>query len=331
MSNTPVDAILLLSFGGPDKPEDVMPFLRNVTRGRNVPDARLEKVAEHYHHFGGKSPINGQNIALMDALKTELRDGGHSLPLYWGNRNWHPLVQDTVVQMKQDGIQHALVFVTSAFGSYSGCRQYREDLANAQKHADPGAPQLTKLRHYFNHPGFTQTMVERTRDALQRTTRPTRLIFTAHSIPISMAERGPYVTQLRDAAATIASEVNHPSWDLVWQSRSGPPHIPWLEPDILDHIRTLHTQGASSATVVPLGFISDHMEVIYDLDTEAAELCDELGMEFIRGKTAGVHPRFLTTIRELIEEALDPDAPRPATGKLGPTITPCAPNCCLPR
>ena len=272
---------MVLSFGGPEGPHDVMPFLRNVVRGRNVPDERLAEVAEQYHRFGGRSPINDHCRALVAAIETELASHGHDLPVYWGNRNWLPYVTDTVARMGQDGVRRALVFTTSTFGSYSGCRQYREDLARARETVGPTAPELRKLRLFYNHPGFIEPMAERLRAA-----RPDadgaahRFVFTAHSIPTAMAASCSYEAQLREAAQLVMDEAGWPDrpFDLAYQSRSGPPHIPWLEPDINDHLEALAAPGAGvdSVTVVPIGFVSDHMEVMFDLDTQAAETAARL-------------------------------------------------------
>lgn len=328
----PYDAFLLISFGGPDKPEDVIPFLENVLRGKNVPRERLLEVAEHYYHFGGGSPINTQNRELLAAIEKEFRQAGISLPLYWGNRNWHPLLTDTLRQMQADGIRRPLALFTSAFSSYSGCRQYRENVAQAMEVVGPDAPLVEKLRGYFNHPSFSAAMVERTQAALDLVPaelRPqTPLLFTAHSIPLGMANNCDYVAQLEDAAAVIAAEVKQPEWRLVYQSRSGPPSQPWLEPDISVALREVAAAGKQQVVVVPLGFISDHMEVLYDLDTEAQQQADALGIVMHRAKTVGVHPRFVQMIRELVQERLNGTNDRPTVGKLGPRPDSCAIDCC---
>ena len=301
------DAVLILSFGGPEATEDVLPFLENVTRGRNVPRSRLLEVAEHYYHFGGKSPINQQCRDLIAALRNELDEHGPKLPIYWGNRNWHPLVADTLRQMRNDGIQHALAFVTSAYSSYSGCRQYREDIATAQAEVGAGAPRVDKLPAFYNQPGFITACADRVRQAagqfLPNEPKPFRLVISAHSIPCSMAETSDYEKQLRETSRLVAEAVGIDAWDLVFQSRSGPPSQPWLGPDILDHLRRLHEEGVTNVLVAPLGFVSDHLEVLYDLDTEAAALARELGMKFIRAATVGTHPAFVGMIRQLIAEA----------------------------
>lgn len=331
------DAVVVVSFGGPEGPEEVMPFLANVTRGRNVPARRLEEVAEHYLARGGRSPINDQNRALVTALESRLRDGGGDLPVYWGNRNWHPLLTDTVAAMRADGVRRALAFVTSAFGSYSGCRQYREDIARAVAGCG-GEPEIHKLRLYWNHPGFIETMAEGVRGALSRlgstgTTGQPRLVFTAHSIPTAMAAGAPYERQLREAASLIAERVlpgvgDALRWDLVYQSRSGPPQVPWLEPDVVDHLQELHRQDVADVILVPLGFVSDHMEVIHDLDDEAAGVAAALGMRLVRSPTVGTHSAFVDMIVELIREQLDPSGARRALGHSGPWPQPCAATCC---
>ena len=301
---TPYDAVLLQSFGGPEGPDDVMPFLRNVTRGRNIPDERLAEVAEHYHHFGGRSPINDQCRALRDALSSSL-----DLPVYWGNRNWHPFLADTVREMRDDGIRRALALATSAYAGWSSCRQYRDDIAKARAEVGDDAPYIEKLRHFFDHPGFIDAMTDRTRDALDRLGSDARLVFVAHSIPTQMAAAaGPrgngYGEQLRTAARLVTDAVGHDEFDLAWCSRSGAPHIPWLEPDVGDHIETLAKEdGAPSGVVlVPIGFVSDHMEVVYDLDVEAAERAEQVGMPLARAGTVGTHVRFVEGLVQIIAE-----------------------------
>ena len=326
------DAILLVSFGGPEKNEDVLPFLENVLRGRNVPRERMLEVAEHYYHFGGKSPINEQNRALIEALKEELSLHGTELPIYWGNRNWHPLLPDTIAQMKADGVKKALAFVTASYSSYSSCRQYRENISAAQQAVGNGSPEVHKIRAYFNHPGFVETMVDRTRHALEQLPAELRcgahVVYTAHSIPSVMANGCEYVEQLTEASRLVSERLGRTGDPLVFQSRSGPPTQPWLEPDILDHLRRIHAQGAKAVVVVPIGFVSDHMEVIYDLDTQARELCEELGLNMVRAATAGTHPRFVQMIRELIEERMSGAPERPALGVLGPSHDVCPLDCC---
>ncbi len=327
------DALLIVSFGGPERREDVLPFLENVLRGKNVPRERLLQVAEHYYHFGGRSPINDQTRALIAALEGELASHGPSLPIYWGSRNWHPMLADTLRRMRADGIRRALAFATSAFGSYSGCRQYLEDIERARVEAGPGAPEIHKLRTFHNHPGFIAAAADRLRTALERIAPPRRdsvpVVFTAHSIPLSMAEVSPYVAQLRDTCGLVCEALGRPAGELVYQSRSGSPTQPWLEPDIGDHIRRLYSAGGlTDLVVVPIGFLSDHMEVIYDLDTEAAALCRELGVNLVRAATVGVQPAFVSAIRELILERTEGAPPR-TLGKLGPGCDSCKPACCL--
>ena len=326
------DAILLVSFGGPEKNEEVLPFLENVTRGRGVPPERLAEVAEHYYHFGGKSPINEQNRSLIEALRQELTSHGISLPIYWGNRNWHPLLADTLRQMRADGVQHTLAFVTSAYSSYSGCRQYRENLAAAQGAIGEGAPAIDKLRVFYNHPGFIEACADRVRDALQQflpeERANVRFVATAHSIPCSMASSSAYEPQLRESMRLIAEATGTENWQLVYQSRSGAPSQPWLGPDILEHLRALAEAGERHVLVAPIGFISDHMEVLFDLDVEAQQLAGELGIKLVRAKTAGTHPAFVAAIRELIEERLSPDAPHRAIGRFGPNHDFCPRDCC---
>ncbi len=326
------DAILIVSFGGPERREDVIPFLENVLRGRNVPRARLEQVAEHYYHLGGRSPINDQNRALVAALESELEMDGPRLPVYWGNRNWHPLLPATLRQMQADGMKRALAFATSAFGSYSGCRQYLENIESARAGLGPDAPEVHKLRTFHNHPAFLKAAADRVRDAMERIPperrEAARLVFTAHSVPLSMAQASPYGTQLKEAAGLVCELLGVPPAPLVYQSRSGPPTQPWLEPDIGDHIRRLHAEGGvADLIVMPLGFLSDHMEVVYDLDTEAAALCRELGMNLYRAGTVGVHPSFISMIRELILERTEGGVRR-ASGMLGPGCDFCAAECC---
>ena len=330
------DALLVLSFGGPEAPEDVIPFLENVTRGRGVPRERLEEVAEHYLHFGGVSPINAQNRALIAALESEFTAHGIDLPIYFGNRNWHPFVADTVKQMQQDGVRDALVFVTSAFSSYSGCRQYREDVVRALDEVAPGAPdaiRVDKLRVFYNHPGFVTAMVDRLKDALARFPEDQRpdveVVFTAHSIPLSMARGCAYETQLREACRLVAEHAGATNVRLAYQSRSGSPHVPWLEPDVLDELATLNSAGKDDIVIAPIGFVSDHMEVLFDLDEEAAERAADLGMTMVRAATVGTHPAFVAMIRELIQERLTANPDRLALGSRGPNHDICPINCCL--
>jgi ferrochelatase len=330
------DAFVLLSFGGPEKPDDVMPFLRNVVRGRGVPDERLAEVYEHYMHFGGVSPINQQCRDLLSAIKTEFQEYGIELPTYWGNRNWHPMLADTVAQMRDDGVEHALGFATSAYGGYSSCRQYWEDIDAARKHVGAGAPRIAKLRQFHDHPGFVNPHVAGVQEALAKLDparrASTRLVFTAHSIPVSMASSagpsgGRYQAQLEETAGLVhAAAAPDLSWDLVWQSRSGPPHIPWLEPDVNDHLALLAEKGVTDVVVSPIGFVSDHLEVIWDLDNEAKDTAARLGLGYARAATPGVHPDFVSMVRELVQERTD-DQSRSTLGTL-PTWDTCQPDCC---
>ncbi|RCS47706.1 ferrochelatase [Bremerella cremea] len=333
MNDLPYDALLLLSFGGPEKPDDVIPFLENVLHGRNVPRERMLEVAEHYYHFGGKSPINDQNRALIEQLTEELKQHEINLPIYWGNRNWHPLLTDTMRQMDADGVRKTLVFVTSIFSSYSGCRQYREDIQKAQAELGLEAMVFDKIRTFYNHPAFIETMADRVRDAIGELpadgAEKRQVLFTAHSIPNGMAENCDYEKQLQECSSLIAAAAGIDQWSLVYQSRSGPPSQPWLEPDVCDAMKELASSGSASQIVlVPVGFVSDHMEVIYDLDDEAAKLAQELGIPLARAKTAGTHPTFVAMIRQLIEERLGLTEEKPAIGNFGPSHDTCPANCC---
>lgn len=331
------DAFLLVSFGGPEGPDDVMPFLENVTRGRGVPVERLTEVAEHYRHFGGVSPINAQCRELLAALAQELPRAGIDLPLYWGNRNWDPYLTKTVAQMRDDGIRRAVAFVTSAYGSYSACGQYLEDIARARAEVGPDAPRIDKLRHFHDHPGFVLPHADAVHAALgtlpERAPARTRLVFTAHSIPTGMDESsgpsgGRYSAQVRETAGLVAAAAAPElEWDVVWQSRSGPPQVPWLAPDVNDHLEALAADGVRNVVVSPVGFISDHLEVVWDLDNEAAETARKLGLNFARAATPGTDPRFVGMVHDLILERLDPAAPRHALGCV-PTWDACPPGCC---
>ncbi|MFG2333437.1 ferrochelatase [Streptomyces sp. NPDC048604] len=353
----PYDALLLLSFGGPEGPDDVVPFLENVTRGRGIPTERLKEVGQHYFLFGGVSPINGQNRALLDALREDFAQAGLDLPVYWGNRNWAPYLTDTLREMVTDGRRHIAVLTTSAYASYSGCRQYRENLADALSTLEAEGlplPRVDKLRHYFNHPGFVGPMTDGVLASLAELDESVRagahLAFTTHSIPDSAAdssgpleahgEGGAYVEEHLDVARVIveavreATGVAHP-WKLVYQSRSGAPHIPWLEPDICDHLEELHGAGAPAAVMVPIGFVSDHMEVLYDLDTEAMAKAAELGLPVRRSATVGDDPRFAAVVRELVLERAAAErglvVERCALGALGPSHDLCPIGCCPAR
>jgi ferrochelatase len=327
------DAILVVSFGGPESPDDVIPFLENVLRGRSVPRERMLAVAEHYYHFGGRSPINQQTRELIAALEAELAQHGPKLPVYWGNRNWHPLLPETLRQMKKDGVRRTLGFVTSAYSSYSGCRQYREDIARAQQEVGEGAPEVDKLRVFFNHPGFIEATAERVGDALAAlpagAKENVQVVYIAHSVPVSMAATSDYVRQLEEVRRLVSQKLGVRNDALVYQSRSGAPGQPWLEPDILDYLRTVKTRALASAVVLaPISFISDHMEVLYDLDVEARQLCGSLALPMTRAKTVGVHPKFIAAIRELILERVNPGSERRALGTLGARPDVCADDCC---
>jgi ferrochelatase len=332
--NQSYDALLVVSFGGPEGLDDVMPFLANVLRGRNVPEARMREVAHHYELFGGVSPINEQNRRLIAALKRELEERGPRLPVYWGNRNWHPLLADTLTQMRDDGIRNALAFVTSAYSSYSGCRQYRENIERARAAVGEDAPRVEKLRAFFNHPGFINPNVERLRAALEaipsERRASARVAFTAHSVPALMAANCEYERQLLETCRLVAEGAGRNDWRLVFQSRSGPPTQAWLEPDICEHLRALKEVGVTDVVVAPIGFISDHMEVIYDLDTEARKVADELNLNMIRAVTVGTHSEFVSMIRELILERIDESTPRRALGTFPPAHDVCPADCCLP-
>ncbi|MHB1929944.1 MAG: ferrochelatase [Acidimicrobiales bacterium] len=319
------DGLLVLSFGGPEGPDEVVPFLENVLRGRGVPRERMLTVAEHYHHFGGVSPLNAQTRALVGAVEAELAAYGIALPVYWGNRNWHPLLADTVARMRDDGVRRAAVFVTSPFGSWSGCRQYADDLARATA-AVPGAPELRKLRLYFDHPGFLEAVADGLGTTLAGAPGEPLVWFSAHSIPAAMAASAPYERQLRWAAGEVARRCGHPAWELVWQSRSGPPGQPWLEPGIGDRLRQL--PSGSEVVVCPIGFTSDHMEVVWDLDTEAARVASDRDVRLMRAPTPGTHPAFVRMIRELLNEQLDPLAARRGLSPDGPWPDECPAGCC---
>jgi ferrochelatase len=333
MSDT-YDALLVVSFGGPEGTDDVVPFLDNVLRGRNVPRARLLSVAHHYELFNGVSPINEQNRRLIDALRAELDAHHIKLPIYWGNRNWHPFLADALRQMRDDGITRALAFVTSAYNSYSGCRQYRENIEAARTEVGDDAPRVEKLRAFYNHPGFVEPNVENLKVALREIPEErraaARVAFTAHSIPSSMAAGCDYEAQLVETCRLVAAGAGAESWRLVFQSRSGSPMQPWLEPDICDHLRALKDESATDVVVHPVGFISDHLEVLYDLDTEARAVAAEIGINVIRAATVGTHPAFVSMIRELILERANDNPTRRFLGARGASHDICATDCCLP-
>lgn len=332
----PYQALLVLSFGGPNQPEDVIPFLENVLRGRNVPHERMLEVAEHYYHFGGKSPINEQNLALIDALRADMdQHAMRDFPIYFGNRNWRPFLEDTLRQMEADGIRRALCLTTSSFSSYSGCRQYRENIAAARAAIGDSAPHLDKIRVWYNHPYFVEAVADRVREAMARFQPGQRerayVVFTAHSIPSSMAESCNYEKQLHESCRLVAQAFPGHPYALVYQSRSGPPGQPWLEPDIGDFIRQQHAaQDDRPLVIVPIGFVSDHMEVMFDLDEEARGICDELGIAMERAASVGTHPRFVEMLRLLVQERLTDNPLRLAVGQYPPNHDTCPENCCPP-
>lgn len=335
------DALLVLSFGGPEGPEQVMPFLRNVTAGRGIPDERLQEVAEHYYHFGGVSPINGLNRALIAEIQSQLASSGRDLPVYFGNRNWAPYLGDTLAQMRDDGVRRAAVFATSAWGGYSGCTQYTEDITRARD-AVPGAPDLVKLRQFFDHPLFVESFARAIADA--RASLPAelrddaRLVFSAHSIPLAAdARHGPglYSRQVGYAARLVAAAAGYTDYHQVWQSRSGPPSVPWLEPDVAEHLSALAADGARAVIVCPIGFVCDHIEVVWDLDNELAAEAAEAGITLARTATPGASPQFGALVLDLLDEA---ETSRPASRAPGADPAPgygvsvngapCHPDCC---
>lgn len=330
----PYDAILVMSFGGPEGLDDVIPFMENVTRGRGIPRERLEEVSEHYKMFGGVSPINAQNRALIAALEEELAEHGPNLPVYFGNRNWHPMIEDTLRQMKADGVKRALAFFTSGFSCYSGCRQYREDIMKAQAAVGEGAPEVDKIRVFYNHPGFINPVVDNVKTALNAWPEDQRdnvhIVFTAHSIPMGQARNSAYEVQLKESCRIVADILGTEDYVLVYQSRSGPPSMPWLEPDILDYMEEIHAQGRNDLIIMPIGFVSDHMEVMFDLDTEAQELAEELGMKMVRAKSVGTAQPFVRMIRDLVVERMTENPERPALGSRPANHDICPVNCCMP-
>ena len=338
------DAVLVVSFGGPEGPEDVVPYLERVTRGRAIPRERLVEVGAHYAHFGGVSPINAENRALVAALGEALRAEGPDLPVYWGNRNWHPFLADTLARMREDGVRRVLAFVTSPYSSYSGCRQYREDLAAARAEVGAGAPEIDRIRQFYDHPAFVDCFVRSTVAALERLPEAVRtdapLVFSAHSLPVAAAEAsgpagGAYLAQLGETARLVAEGVDRAEgrprpWQLAFQSRSGPPGQPWLEPDVNGVLDVLAAGGAEAAVLVPIGFVADHVEVKWDLDVVAAERAEKIGLVLERAATPGTDPTYVAMVRELVRERTDPSQAREAAGRLGPSWDRCAATCCLP-
>ena len=331
-STLPYDSFLLVSFGGPEGPEDVMPFLENVLRGKNVPRERMLEVAEHYNHFGGVSPINEHNRQLLAAVKAEFASSGVELPVYWGNRNWNPMLPDTVRQMRDDGCKRTLAFFTSMFSCYSGCRQYRENIQAAQEAVGDDAPIIEKVRMGFNHPNFIDTTSESVNDSIKSlgvTATDVTVLFTAHSIPMSMADNCDYEKQLTEASRLVADACGVAGWKLVFQSRSGPPQQPWLEPDVCEAIAEMDdAKQLSNLVIIPIGFVSDHMEVMFDLDEEAAEICQQRGIKMSRAATAGTSPKFVQMIRELVQERLGQVTTKACVGELGAWHDVCPQDCC---
>ncbi|HEX3545832.1 MAG TPA: ferrochelatase [Mycobacterium sp.] len=326
------DAVLLLSFGGPEAPEQVMPFLENVTRGRGIPAERLATVAEHYLHFGGVSPINGINRELIDQLRAHV-----DVPVYFGNRNWEPYVEDAVTDMRDNGVRRAAVFTTSAWGGYSSCTQYVEDIARGRAAAGDGAPELVKLRQYFDHPLFVEMFSDAITAAAKSVPDGARLVFTAHSIPVAARSRcgtDLYSRQVAYASRLVATAAGYHEYDQVWQSRSGPPHVPWLEPDVADHLTTLADAGTKAMIVCPIGFVSDHIEVVWDLDNELRRQADDAGIAFARAATPNADPRFARLAADLIDELRDGREPLRVPGPDAPPLqgfsingVVCTPDC----
>ncbi|MBM3968728.1 MAG: ferrochelatase [Planctomycetes bacterium] len=335
----PYDALLIVGFGGPEGPDEVMPFLENVTRGKPVPRERLLEVAEHYQSFGGVSPINQQVRDLIHVLRPALIRRGIDLPIFWGNRNWHPLLTETIQAMVEVKHQRVLAFVLAGFSSYSSCRQYRENIEAARQAAGPTAPAIDKVRVFFNHPDFIEATTDRVANAIARLSIEGReaahIAFTAHSIPMLMADNCKYAAQLTETARLVAEKLEIPAdrWQVIYQSRSGRPTDPWLEPDILDYLRVLKEQSVSQVVIAPIGFLSDHIEVLYDLDDAAAKLSQELGLTMVRAGTVGTHPKFVEMIVDLIAERLATESgsacERRTVGVCEPNHDVCPENCCL--
>jgi len=330
----PYDALLIVGFGGPEGPDDVIPFLENVLRGKNVPRERMLEVTKHYQLFGGVSPINEQARQLIEALKPELESHDINLPLYWGNRNWQPMLADTLQEMANNGVQRALALVLAGYSSYSSCRQYLEDIERTCEPLGEQAPQVEKIRVFYNHPDFIAAVTDKIQQAINQIEpsrqAETHIAFTAHSIPHSMSDTSDYVKQLEEACRLVSEAFGIPSnqWQLVYQSRSGRPQDPWLEPDILDHLNSLHNNGVTDVIVAPIGFLSDHLEVLYDLDTEAQQTCSILGLNMVRAATVGTHPRYVQMWRKLIQERLNPACEKQAVGQFAPNHDTCPAACC---
>tara|TARA_B100001250_G_scaffold72479_1_gene58919 strand:+ start:70594 stop:71676 length:1083 start_codon:yes stop_codon:yes gene_type:complete len=326
------DALLVLSFGGPEGMDDVLPFLDNVLEGLNVPDRAKHAIAKRYHQFDGISPINEETRKFIAALKKDLLKNNIDLPVYWGNRNWHPMLKDTFEAMHDDGVKNVITFVTSTFSSYSGCRKYREDLYVANE--DLGNPfKVDKLRLGFNHPGFIEAVCSRTKDAIDKLgsfdEKETIIFFTAHSLPLSMSKHTKYVTQLKEASSLVANSLMVKNWDLIFQSNNASYGEPWLEPDIEDAIKNLSSRGYKNLVIVPVGFVCDHMEVVLDLDIEAQSSAKESNINMVRAKTVGDHPAYISMVTSLVQERLSGDDIRPSLGSLGPSHNFCPPDCCL--
>jgi ferrochelatase len=330
----PYDAILIVSFGGPEKREDVIPFLENVLRGRNIPRKRMREVADHYEQFGGKSPLNGQVRELIEALRVDLDRHSIDLPIYWGNRNWHPLLDDTMQQMADARVQRAIALVLSAYSSYSSCRQYLENIADALRRVGPDAPAVDKIRVFYNHPDFIAANADHLRRAIAQLPPESRgklqVAFTAHSIPSSMATTSEYERQLKEACRLVCVSADIPPqrWNLVYQSRSGRPQDAWLEPDICDHLASLKQQGVEDVVVMPIGFLSDHLEVLYDLDQQARDVSARLGLHMVRAATVGTHPQFVSMLCELVRERLSGSAECRAVGRFAAGHDVCPADCC---
>ena len=325
------DAILIVSFGGPEGPDDVMPFLDNVLMGLNVPKPVKVRIAKRYQRFGGISPINRETRSFIQALEIEIQNNGPQLPIYWGNRNWHPMLPNTLNRMADDGIKNAIAYVTSTFSSYSGCRKYREDLYEAIQGVD-NPPHIDKLQVGYNHPGFIKAVSDRTREALESTSvdkEEVLLMFTAHSLPLSMAKCTDYEAQLQEACNLVGQVVGINSWQLVYQSNNASYGEPWLEPDIADALEKAKSSGRSHVVIMPIGFVCDHMEVVLDLDIEAKEQADNLGLQLTRAATVGSHPAYISMVRELIIERMSKNPDRQYLGSRGANGDYCKPDCCL--